>query len=82
MRIIARVVEDKVRISKVQAGATDGIAEIRFVRHVALKRYRSTARPYYLSDNPLGSGFIRFKVDYNRCTQLPDAAGYRSTDPI
>jgi CRP-like cAMP-binding protein len=82
LQINARVVEHKIRVSKVQAGATDGIAEIRFVSHVALKRYRSTPRPYYLSDNPLRSGLIRCIVDYNRCTQFPEAACYRGTDPI
>jgi hypothetical protein len=82
LQIIASVVEDKVRVSEVQAGATDGIAEIRFVSHVALKRHRSTTRPYDLSDNSLGSGFIRCIVDYNRCTQFPEAACYCGANPI
>ena len=58
------------------------LPKIRFVSHVALKCYRSTTRAYYLSDNLLGSGFIRCTVDYNRCTLFPEAACYRSTDSI
>ena len=81
MRIVARVIDDKVRVPKVQADATDGIAEILGVSHVALKRYRFTARSHYLSDNPLGAGFIRCIVDYNRCTSSPKQRAMAAPTP-